>query len=496
VWQQSEVDLFAHLAIQVGIALEQAKLLYELNTAQQVLQVRDRAIAAVNNGIVITDPRQPGNPIVYCNPAFETITGYSQQEAIGRNCRFLQGPDTDPATIEQVRNAIQHERDCQVVIQNYRKDGTSFWNKLTISPVRDATGQVINFIGVQAEITEPQFSQEQVKQTKEALQRQLIELLSDVEQASKGDLSVRAEMTFGEIGVVADFFNAIIESLRQIVISVKYAAQQVNISVGENSDAIQQLADEALKQAEEINCSLESLNQIAVSIEAVAQHAHKAAHMARTASTTAEAGKTAIERTVSSILNLHSTVAATTNKVKRLGESSQQISRIVSLINQIALQTNVLSIKTSIEAARVGEEGRAFAVVAEEVGQLAVQSTQATAEIEQIVENIQFETREVIKGVELGMIQVGEGTDLVKDAKLRLEQILEVSRQIDELVQSISSATVSQALTSHAVASSMKQIANGSLRTSDFSRQVFSSLQQTVEVTQQLQSSVGVFKTE
>jgi methyl-accepting chemotaxis protein len=196
------------------------------------------------------------------------------------------------------------------------------------------------------------------------------------------------------------------------------------------------------------------------------------------------------------MFNLRSTVAGTANKVKRLGESSQEISKVVSLINQIALQTNILSVNTSIEAAKAGEEGRAFALVAKEVSQLAVQSAQATREIEQIVQDIQLETKEVVSAVELGMTQVAEGTDLVKDAKLSLGHILEVSHQIDELLQSIFTATAFQAQTSQAVTSLIKKIAQGSLRTSDLSLEVSSSLQQTVEVTQQLQASVGVFKTD
>jgi methyl-accepting chemotaxis protein PixJ len=496
VWQKLEIDLFRQIGIQVSIALEQANLLHELEQAQEVLRLRDRAIAAATNAIVITDPRQTEHPIIFCNPAFETITGYSPQEVIGRNCRFLQGSDTDAETVKQIRNAVKQDKDCQVIIKNYRKDGTPFWNQLSISPVRDTTGQVINFIGVQADITARMQIEEEIRCTKENLQRQVVELLKDVQEASHGNLTVRAEMTMGEIGVVADFFNLIIESLRGIVLSVKQAAQQVNICVGENSGAIRHLADEALKQAEEITHTLESLDSMAHSIQTVANSAHQAANMARNASTTAEAGKTAIEHTVSSILNLRLKIAETAKKVKRLGESSQEISKVVSLINQIALQTNVLSINTSIEAAKAGKEGRAFAVVAEEVTQLAAKSAQATKDIEQIVDNIQHETREVVKAVEEGMTQVVEGTDLVTEAKLRLEQILEVSCQIDELVQSISDATVSQAQTSQGVACLMKQIAQGVLRTSNFSHQISNSLQQTVELTQELQASVGVFKTE
>lgn len=336
-------------------------------------------------------------------------------------------------------------------------------------------------------------SQEQ-RQQKEALQMQLIELLSDIEGASKGDLTVRADVTVGEIGTVADFFNAIIENLRQIVIQVKTTAVQVSSSLGENESAVRELAEEALKQTAEITRTLDSVEQMTLSIQQVADSARQAALVARNASTTAEAGGVAMDRTVQSIMSLRETVAETAKKVKRLGESSQKISKIVSLINQIALQTNVLAINASIEAARAGEEGRGFAVVAEEVGQLAAQSSQATKEIEQVVENIQLETNEVVRAMELGTSQVVEGTNLVEDAKHSLEQILEVSRIIDQLVQSISGATVSQAQTSQAVTNLMKEIARVSQHTSNSSRQVSTSLQQTVEVAHKLQGSVDVFK--
>ncbi|OLP17824.1 hypothetical protein BST81_12215 [Leptolyngbya sp. 'hensonii'] len=331
---------------------------------------------------------------------------------------------------------------------------------------------------------------------KERIQRQLVELLTDVEEASRGDLTVRADVTTGEIGTVADFFNAIIESLRQIVSQVKTAAGQVNISLGENEGAIRRLADEALEQAENITHTLDSVEQMTQSIQSVAESARRAAEVARTASTTAEAGGVAMDRTVQSILSLRQTVAETAKKVKRLGESSQQISRVVSLINQIALQTNLLAINASIEAARAGEEGRGFAVVAEEVGQLAAQSAAATREIEQIVETIQLETSEVVGAMELGTTQVVEGTRLVEAAKTSLGQIMEVSRQIDQLVQLISNATVSQAQTSERVTTLMKEIAQVSEQTSNSSRQVAAALKETVDVARQLQDSVGVFKVE
>jgi methyl-accepting chemotaxis protein len=335
---------------------------------------------------------------------------------------------------------------------------------------------------------------EEQRQQKETLQKQLLALLSDVEGAAQGDLTVRADVTTGEIGTVADFFNAVIESLRGIVTQVKTAAQKVNASLGENEGAIRQLSAEALKQAEETTRTLDSVEQMTRSIQQVAENARQAAVVARTASATAEASGIAMERSVQSIFTLRETVAVTAKKVKRLGESSQKISRVASLIEQISLQTNLLAINAGIEAARAGEQGQGFAVVAEEVGELAARSGAATKEIEQIVESIQQETASVVEAMELGTSQVVEGTYLVEDAKQSLSQILEVSRQIDELVQSISSATVSQAQTSENVAELMKEMAKVSERTADSTRQVSGFLKETVGIAQELQASVGTFK--
>lgn len=329
---------------------------------------------------------------------------------------------------------------------------------------------------------------------KETLQQQLLELLSDVEGAARGDLTVRADVTAGEIGTVADFFNSIVESLRDIVTQVKQAATQVNTAVGSNEGAIRDLAEEALTQAAEINRTLNAVDQMTQSMQAVAESAEKAAFIANHAAHTATKSGHAMDLTVQNILSLRETVGETAKKVKRLGESSQQISRVVSLINQIAIQTNLLAINAGIEAARAGEEGQGFAVVAEEVGELAVRSAAATQEIEQIVENIQRETSEVVQAMEIGTTQVVEGTRIVEEAKQSLGQILDVSRQIDSLVQSISTATASQVETSQSVSQLMKDIAAISQRTSDSSRQVSESLQQTVEISQQLQETVETFK--
>ena len=121
----------------------------------------DRAVAASSNGIVITDPNAPDDPIVYVNPAFERISGYAAEEVGGRNCRFLQGEDHDQPALDELREALREERECRVVLKNYRKDGTPFWNELYISPVQDEEGKLTNFVGIQNDITQRRRTEEE-----------------------------------------------------------------------------------------------------------------------------------------------------------------------------------------------------------------------------------------------------------------------------------------------------------------------------------------------
>ena len=129
----------------------------------------DRAVAASSNGIVITDPRLPDDPIVYVNPAFEKTTGYPMEEVIGRNCRFLQGEDRDQPELEELRACLREGQECRVVLRNYRRDGARFWNELYVSPVHDDAGNVINFVGVQNDITESKRAQEVLKGSEDRL---------------------------------------------------------------------------------------------------------------------------------------------------------------------------------------------------------------------------------------------------------------------------------------------------------------------------------------
>jgi PAS domain S-box-containing protein len=140
----------------------------------------ERAVTASTNSIVITDPNQADNPIVYVNPAFERTTGYAAEEVLGRNCRLLQGEDLDQPVLAELRDAVHERRHCTVVLRNYRKDGTLFWNELSIYPVRDEEGRMTNFVGVQNDITERIKTEDLLSEIRQAERRRIARDLHDI----------------------------------------------------------------------------------------------------------------------------------------------------------------------------------------------------------------------------------------------------------------------------------------------------------------------------
>jgi twitching motility protein PilJ len=334
------------------------------------------------------------------------------------------------------------------------------------------------------------------EEAKENLQRQVIRLLDDVEGAARGDLTVQAEVTADVLGAVADAFNLTIQNLRDIVQQVKVAAREVTKGSTNSETFARALSGDALRQAEELAVTLNSVQVMTESIQRVAVAAKEAETVARDASAIALKGGEAVENTVAGILEIRETVAETTRKVKRLAESSQEINSIVALVSQIASRTNLLALNASIEAARAGEAGRGFAIVADEVRQLADKSAKSLKEIEQIVMQIQSETSSVMTAMEEGTQQVIKGTKLAEEAKRALENIIQVADHIDSLVRSITSDTVEQTETSLAVAQVMQSVELTAQETSQEAQRVSAALQHLVGVSRDLIASVERFRVE
>ncbi|MFW5763704.1 MAG: adenylate/guanylate cyclase domain-containing protein [Coleofasciculus sp.] len=144
---------------------------------QETVKLRDQAIAASSVGIVIADARLPDMPLIYVNPAFERITGYSDAEVLGYNCRFLQGKDTSQPAVDQLRAAIKAGENCTVTLLNYRKDGTPFWNELTLSPIYDDGNNLTHFVGIQSDISDRIKAEQALRLEQEKSERLLLNIL-------------------------------------------------------------------------------------------------------------------------------------------------------------------------------------------------------------------------------------------------------------------------------------------------------------------------------
>ena len=332
------------------------------------------------------------------------------------------------------------------------------------------------------------------KQEKEKLQASALRLLMEVDPISKGDLTIRARVTDDEIGTLADSYNSTVQSLRQIVVQVQATAQQVVDTTSFNEPLVKSLSQAALRQAEDMAIALTRIQEMALSIQTVSDNAQTAEDLVEKAAITLEAGDVAMNRTVDGILTIRNTVSETSEKVKRLGEASQNISRVVKLISGFAEQTNLLALTASIEAARAGAQGRGFAVVADEIQVLAQQSAEATAEITDLVAEIQLGTSDVGLAMAAGTIQVDIGTKLVEEARANLTEIAIASVEINNLVEAISQATVTQSQSSEIVKDTITDVAAIAAQTSTDSNQVSNAFKDLLEVAQKLQISMGQFK--
>ncbi len=335
---------------------------------------------------------------------------------------------------------------------------------------------------------------EEQRSQREILENDITQLMEDVGDAADGDLSVRAKLSASDVGIVADLFNAIIENLRDIAVNVKQSTGDVSQSLNTNEQQILTLADQAVAEAREMQSTMTAVEAMSQSVRSVASNANQASALTNDTYTTVQAGSESMGKTADSILELRSTVGQTAKKIKRLGESAQKISQAVSLIDAIALKTNLLAVNASVEAARAGELGQGFSAVAQQVGSLAEQSAGATKTIAQIVAEIQRETQEVVAAIETGTAQVVDSSNLVKVTQQQLDEVLAKSEKINQLMQNISEATVGQTNASTAVTDLIQKATRNSQQRSQTSAQMAQAIQETAKVAQSLQASVEQFK--
>jgi methyl-accepting chemotaxis protein PixJ len=332
------------------------------------------------------------------------------------------------------------------------------------------------------------------KAAKELLQQRSIQLLTALGPALSGDLTVRAPVTEDELGTIAGAYNSTLQALRQIVLQVQDASQQVAQTSSTSSASLVGLTDLAKKQSEEISQALNEIQQMVDSTQAVVSNAQLVQVAVQQANKTVDSGDIAMNQTVNAIQTIRETVAQTSKKIKRLSESSQKISKVVNLIGNFATQTNVLALNAAIEATRAGEYGKGFAVVADEVRSLSRQSAAATIEIEKLVQEIQAETGEVAVAMETGIQQVVEGTNLVNETRQNLNAIVAATAEISQLIEQITDATQQQKNQSVAVTKSMNDVAEIAHQTFGESQEIATVFQNLSVMAQDLLATASKFK--
>jgi len=336
--------------------------------------------------------------------------------------------------------------------------------------------------------------EQEAKRVNDANQAAILRLMNELQAVAEGDLTQQATVTEDITGAIADSVNYTVEELRTLV-------SQVQGTVGRVTDTTQQVeatSTELLaasgEQLREIRDTGEAVLQMAGRINDVSAQAQQTAQVARRSLSAAESGLKAVQDTIGGMNAIRDQIQDTSKRIKRLGESSQEIGEITELISDITEQTNVLALNAAIQAASAGEAGRGFSVVAEEVQRLAERSADATRQIAALVRTIQTDTQDAVGAMERSTQGVVEGTRLSDAAGMALGEIDRVSRQLAELIEQISNEALSEAKSASVVATNIQHIFAVTEQTGEGTRSTAQMVRELSKTAEELKQSVARFK--
>lgn len=328
----------------------------------------------------------------------------------------------------------------------------------------------------------------------QANQMAVLNLLDEMGDLADGDLTVKAEVRENITGAIADSINYTIDSLRDLVTGINRASEQVNTASGQAQSTSVSLLSAAEKQSQQITETTDAVTNMTRSILQVSTNASQASQVAQRSLQAATQGSQAVQNTIAGMNGIREQIQETSKRIKRLGESSQEIGEIVELISDITEQTNILALNAAIQAASAGEAGRGFTVVAEEVQRLAERSSEATKQIGAIVKTIQTDTNSAVAAMEKSTEGVVEGARLSDEAGKALTEIETVSNSLARLIQSISSATEAQTEVASTVTKNMQQILEITSQTTEGTKLTAESVGQLTKLAEELRDSVAGFK--
>lgn len=325
-------------------------------------------------------------------------------------------------------------------------------------------------------------------------QEAILRLLDEMGSLAEGDLTVKATVTEDITGAIADSVNFAVEALRSLVTTINETAVQVSAAAQETQATAMHLAEAAEHQAQQITSASAAINDMAKSIDQVSRNSAESAEVAQRSVEIASKGAGVVRQTIAGMDSIRDQIQETSKRIKRLGESSQEIGSIVELINDIAEQTNILALNAAIQAASAGEAGRGFAVVADEVQRLAERASGATKRIETLVQTIQADTNEAVTSMEQTTAEVVTGARRAEDAGEALNEIERVSNDLASLISGISKEAMQQSTAASNISSTMNVIREITAQTSVGASQTAESIGNLAQLAADLRRSVADFK--
>jgi methyl-accepting chemotaxis protein len=307
------------------------------------------------------------------------------------------------------------------------------------------------------------------------------------------DLEIVLKDEIGEAGLA---LNKMKNSLSEVIESIASTAVHVASASEELSSTAAQQAQGAETQKDQTSQVASAMQEMASTVMQVSENSNRAAASSKQAADTARQGGVIVDETLAKMRAISESVRSTAKKVEELGKSSDQIGRIIGVIDDIADQTNLLALNAAIEAARAGEQGRGFAVVADEVRKLAERTTTATKEIAQMIRTVQDETRTAVAAMEEGTRQVEAGLETTSQAGDSLKHIIEMSEQVGQMITHIAAAATQQSSATEEINGNMEQIAHLVKESAEGAQQSAKACQDLSGLAMDLQKMVGNFKLE
>jgi twitching motility protein PilJ len=343
-------------------------------------------------------------------------------------------------------------------------------------------------------VADQRLAAETQRQENDRNQQAILRLLDELSSLADGDLTVQATVTEDITGAIADSINYAVDALRGLVTTINQSAIQLDSATRQTQALSQHLAKASGAQSKQISSATEHASGMASSVAEVSGNAERAADVARHSVEVAHKGGDAVRRTIDGMNTIRETIQETSKRIKRLGESSQEIGNIVELINDIAEQTNILALNASIQASMAGEAGRGFAVVADEVQRLAERAANATKQIEVLVRTIQTDTNEAVVSMERSTTDVVGGALLAENAGAALEEIEQVSNQIASLVQNISASSRQQTSGAQSIARNMQVLKEISVQTAESTNATSAAIAKLAELSAGLRRAAAGFR--